>query len=171
MKTNSIFTILFFLLFGFVNAAHAVEQSDVNRLRREVEALNRACARQPCQAPYQRREFSDISDRQKQTLTELANDLAQVWGDTILEGDYYADGHTVLDRVEVLYKNGETFAYKIRYYENAYYTGECDFDGRRRQTLQGCEPGRIVESSYLSSDLKLYFRDPSQWVEFEPSNP
>lgn len=90
------------------------------------------------------------------SLQKIAFEQAQIWGDTILEGDYYADGQTVLEEVYGVFKNNQIIGYKISYSEKAWYTGECRFDGQNESLLNECQNGKIVEASIVSSDLQSF---------------
>jgi hypothetical protein len=125
-----------------------------------------------CPAPYNLKNIFRHSEQQpidmdlKKALTRIAKSQAQVWADTILEGDYVAEGYTRLDRVEEMYKHNILIGYLIKYSEKAWDTSDCSYDGIRDSTLVGCVGGRIVESSYVSVDLKHYFYDVKTGAQF-----
>ncbi|MEK2647010.1 hypothetical protein [Bdellovibrio sp. BCCA] len=138
----------------------------------EAAHYENACKEEPCKAPYteqvvynQKNKFNKLSVETKEVLKKIAVEQAQVWGDTILEGDYHATGRTRLDSVLAFYKGNELVGYKIQYSEKAWYTGDCDFNGSR-ESLKGCKEGRIVEGSYVSSDAQTYFSDEERYAEF-----
>lgn len=110
-----------------------------------------------------------MPDNTSSELAQIATAQAQIWGDTILEGDYHADGHTRLDSVIAYYKKGQLVGYKIEYSEKAWYTGDCEFDGTA-ESLGACQPGRIVEGSYVSADLQTFFSDEERYAEFNTSS-
>ncbi len=114
------------------------------------------------EAPGQSRLASDVET----TLKYVATSQAQVWADTILEGDYYAAGNTRLDSVVAIYKNNEFIGYKITYSERAWFTGDCDFNGIDEATLTNCQEGRIHESTFVSPDFKTFFRDEDALADF-----
>jgi hypothetical protein len=101
-----------------------------------------------------------------QRLSQIAIDQAGIWADTILEGDYEADGTTHLDLVEGIYLNDELIAYRITYSERAWHLGDCEYDFEDRSTLNSCQQGRIRESSFVSSSLDSWMRDDSAYAEF-----
>jgi len=91
-------------------------------------------------------------------LQTAAIELAQIWGDTILEGDYEAAEEVRIDQVERLYLSLAFVAYRISYSSEAFETSS----GSR---------GRIVESGFLSSDFKQISRDAAAFARFiENSN-
>lgn len=146
--------------------------SNLSRFRDEVEALNRACARGTCREPYARETMTVVSDDAFfVNLRSRAFDLAQVWADTILEGDYLADGNTQLEKVEVLKKEGQVFGYRVQYFERGWYIGQCEFNEQDLSTLAKCDEGKISESAYFNADLSLFYRDPAHFVTFESNNP
>ena len=126
-----------------------------------------------CPAPYELKNIFRYSEQQpidadlKKALTRIAKSQAQVWADTILEGDYVAEGYTRLDRIEEIYKHNILIGYLIKYSEKAWDTSDCSYDGIRDSTLAECTPGRIVESSFVSADLKDYFYDEKTGAKFQ----
>ena len=126
-----------------------------------------------CPAPYELKNIFRYSEQQpidsdlKKALTRIAKSQAQVWADTILEGDYVAQGFTRLDRVEEIYKHNILIGFLIKYSEKAWDTSDCSYDGIRDSTLADCAPGRIVESSFVSVDLKHYFYDEKTGAKFQ----
>jgi hypothetical protein len=139
-----------------------------------VAAYQKSCSAE-CQAPYSEASSYDVRQPKNSALPvdirlkleQVALDQAQVWGDTILEGDYYSEGNTQLDRVYGLYEDGKFIGYKITYSEHAWYTGECDFSPENLDTLNTCNEGRIHESTFVSPDFGTYFRDDSDLANFE----
>lgn len=138
-----------------------------------IKAYREACA-PDCQTPFKNEDAFNVSmpgqsilSSDVQTLLEtISLDQADIWADTILEGDYVADGRTRLDKVTLLYQEDHIIGYKITYSEQAWYTGECDFAYNIKESLKDCPEGRIVESSFVSLDFKTYFRDEKQLAEF-----
>lgn len=132
-----------------------------------------ACSESPCKAPYsaiilfnQQSRLNKLSAAQKEGLQKVAWEQAQIWGDTILEGDYVSAGRTRLDLVTGYYKENVLVGYKIQYSEKAWYTGECDYDGTQAK-LKGCPLGRIAESSFVSADLRTFFTVEEKQANFE----
>jgi hypothetical protein len=98
----------------------------------------------------------------------IASEQTQIWSDTILEGDYQADDQTVLDQVEELKSNGELVAYHVTYSQRGWDTSLCTYPGNLDlSALAQCQEGRIVESSFVSRDLKSWSRDPARFASFE----
>ena len=108
---------------------------------------------------------NDLDTKNLETLHEIAHDQAQVWGDTILEGDYAADGKTSLDRVESLSIGGKFVGYRITYSEKGWMTATCEYRGEPDQ-LEGCQEGRISEASLVSPQFDNYTRDINAYAEF-----
>lgn len=138
----------------------------------EAAHYEQACQTTPCKKNYshkivynQQQRFSLLSTDVRDALKLIARDQAQIWGDTILEGDYYAAGRTRLDEVLAFYKGTRLIGYKIKYSEKAWYVGDCDFNGKR-ESLKGCKEGRIIEGSYVSADRQTFFSDEERYAEF-----
>lgn len=131
-----------------------------------------ACGTGECKAPFKRIESYNVKTsidtldaKIKVEMKKVANDQAEAWGDTILEGDYYSSGRTRLDSVSAYYKGKTLVGYKITYSEKAWFVGDCKYDGSR-ESLKGCKEGRIVEVSYVSPDFLTYFSDEERYAEF-----
>lgn len=125
-----------------------------------------------CQGEFQnevvyslRDQLNKIGFSNTEALKKISLEQAQIWGDTILEGDYVADGQTRLDHALALYKNRELIGYKIQYSEKAWYVGNCDYDGHE-DSLVDCDAGRIIEVSYVSADLQTFFVDEEHTATF-----
>lgn len=99
-------------------------------------------------------------------LQAIAQDLAGIWVDTILEGDYHTAGPTVLEEITAVYKAGQLIGYKIQYAEHAWYTGNCSFDGEDEKSLAGCQEGTIRESSFVSADFTDFTRNLNDLADF-----
>jgi len=138
-----------------------------------IETYRQACA-PTCMAPFTNESAFDIEQPGQSnlatdveaTLKTVATSQAQIWADTILEGDFYAEGNTRLDSVIGLFRNNEFIGYKIVYSERAWYTGECSFDGQNEADLIDCKEGRIHESTFVSPDFKTFFRDEDGLADF-----
>jgi hypothetical protein len=102
----------------------------------------------------------------QEQIEDAATEQAQIWSDTILEGDYAAEGNTRLDEVIAIYKKNTLQGYKFTYSEKAWMISDCDFDEQSQESLNACLQGRIVESSYASPDFSILERDPDHLAEF-----
>lgn len=139
----------------------------------EMSKLSTACGEESCEKPYSKSvvfRFSEnqkLDPSQKRIFERISFKQAQIWGDTILEGDYAAEGNTRLDAVAKLYRDHEHIGYLITYSEKAWETGNCLYDGINDATLLGCVEGRISESSYVSLDFREYFYDSKTMAIFK----
>ncbi len=97
-------------------------------------------------------------------LTTIVEDQAQIWGDTILEGDYYAEEAVKLDSIELVRANDIFLGYRVTYSSVAFETADC----RPEDDMQSCTKGRIVESSFVSPNLNSWIRDERAMAEFVP---
>ena len=140
----------------------------------EISKFSAACGEESCEKHYSKSAFFHFSENQKidpalkRNFERISFKQAQVWGDTILEGDYAAEGNTRLDSVAKLYRHQEHIGYLITYSEKAWETGNCLYDGINDATLLGCIEGRIYESSYVSLDFREYFYDSKTMAIFKP---
>lgn len=117
-----------------------------------------ACVKDDCNKPFTKT-VVDPDSKMKSYFSIIAKKQAQVWGDTILEGDYVAAGDTRLDEVRALKIKGSLVGYLITYSETAWNISDCAYDGLHPESLNDCLQGRIIESSYVSPDLREYFYD------------
>jgi hypothetical protein len=111
-------------------------------------------------------EVASLSQVVRNSLQNRAEALSGIWGDTILEGDYYADEDVQIDKIESLYKKDEFVGYRITYSSKAWDTSTCQFDGVDLTTLESCLAGRIQESGFVSADFKRFERDHRALAEF-----
>lgn len=146
---------------------------DGDKFYEEAARFEHACKATPeCEAPYSRKIVYSQKTRFDKMPLDIRNELkrvafaqAQIWGDTILEGDYHAAGRTRLDVVEAFYKNDAIVGYKIIYSEKAWFVGNCEFHGTQ-DSLKNCKQGRITEGSFVSPDAQTYFTDEEKYAEF-----
>jgi hypothetical protein len=115
---------------------------------------------------YRSKDFLRLPNQVYRGLLKLAFDQAQIWGDTILEGDFVADGKTELDEVLVLKRDGRVLGYGIVYSEKAWYVGQCTYVYRNPASLAGCGMGRIAERSFVTSDLAEVEVDENGFADF-----
>lgn len=164
--------IIFLLLFPAIVWA---SPEDTQRLKDVVQQIKQSCTAASCEAPFSQETLYSRSSRVRspkytsethENFRQAASDQAQIWGDTILEGDYYAAGHTRVDAVVAVYKDETLIAYHYLYSEKSWDTSTCEFSGRR-DTLKDCTAGRIAESSYASPDLKTNLTDEDDYADFE----
>ncbi|KHD87434.1 MAG: hypothetical protein OM95_14480 [Bdellovibrio sp. ArHS] len=139
-----------------------------------MEQYNQVCT-DICKKPF----YHTVVYRDGQTSALLTNnDLtalkkimiqqSNIWADTILEGDYHAEGNTRLDEVVAIFKSAKLVGYKITYSERAWDIGSCDYDyeDESEDKFAGCTEGRISERSFVNTDFKTYFRDDNAMAEF-----
>lgn len=164
MSKKLIGVFVFGYMFRSALFASEIVNSNIN-FNSEITKLSSMCSQENCDKPYSKLvsyhylEQKKIDENLKKILERISYKQAQIWADTILEGDYAADGNTRLDKVINLYKNNELIGYLITYSEKAWNTSDCNYDGINDASLAGCVSGRIIESSYVSLDFKEYFYD------------
>lgn len=160
------------LIFSSFSFADNRRHSFFDDLRGEIAEFESACPGDVCQAPFAQQLIYDAQDGINQISAQLQNRLlriadeqAQSWGDTILEGDYYADGNVRLDSVVAIYRDNQVMAYRISYSERAWNTADCSFDGSE-VSLNECHEGRISEGSYVSPSGIVFVNDENRYAEF-----
>jgi hypothetical protein len=148
-------------------------KDSMKTFQKRIASFQKSCDSR-CHLPFSERRTFDLSDSEsskidkvtRSGLAQIAYRLAQVWGDTILEGDYYADGTTQLDQVFALYENEILLGYRITYSEHAWYVGDCEFSYDNLESLANCTEGRIRESGFVSPSFEEYFQDENNFAEF-----
>lgn len=138
----------------------------------EAAHFANACSNGECKAPYsislvynQKSRLNKMDAAHLQILRKIAFDQAQVWGDTILEGEFVSAGRTRLDTVVAYFKNERLVGFKIRYSEKAWDTSDCSYDGKQA-SLKDCKLGRIFEESYVAPDYATFFTDEDRQADF-----
>lgn len=138
-----------------------------------IQTYKANCTKTECNKPF--RELSIFKDGVRSAfisrgdvnrLEKIAAKQAYIWMDTILAGDYHADGYTVLEEVIAIFKGSKIVAYKIDYSERAWYVGLCDWNPDDETSLMYCPEGKIHESSYVAPDLKTYIRNDDDIADF-----
>ncbi|RYZ82346.1 MAG: hypothetical protein EOP06_21855 [Proteobacteria bacterium] len=161
--------ILFVGAFAFADAKGA----NSAQFKARIAAFEKSCTLD-CRKTFsqslgfaaQEQSVAELSEQLSSHLKAVSDEQVQVWGDTILEGDYISEGETHLDRVIAITENGALIGYRITYSAPAWYIGECSFSPRNPESLKACQDGRIEESSYVSPDMQSYFRDESDFADF-----
>jgi hypothetical protein len=138
-------------------------------LRREVTKSAQVCPDLDCEQASIRAEFADLSQLSKAgqaRLLEIAEHFVQVWGDTILEGDYIAADHFELDEVEILSHRGQATGFRISYSAQAWDTGTCNYNSEYPESIEDCLEGRIAEKAVVTLNGQGYFVDPTHFAAF-----
>jgi|GEM_PF-3778115 hypothetical protein len=110
-------------------------------------------------------DLGSLKPEHRMQLDAAAQDLADVWYDTILEGDYALDQNASLEVIYIhQYKNskGELVAYTFGFSHAAYDTGYCDYP----EDLTECTYGSITGHGFISTDFKYFMRDDDNVEEF-----
>lgn len=159
------------LVFGTFSQAYAqrLQANEVARLyyRLGCEKVDRgSCQSGLSVQTYTKNQIYALPNGILSALTRFAVNKAQIWGDTILEGDYAADGKTQLDAVTVIRSHQQIIGYAFTYSERAWFTGNCYYDSRSPMTLRSCEEGRIRETAFTATDLSHAEVDQNQFADF-----
>lgn len=112
-------------------------------------------------------EIQSLPEDVRGSLQNRAEKLANIWSDTILEGDYWADDVVELNKIEELYKGRILVGYRITYSSKAWDTSTCEFDTDDLSTLKACETGLITESGLVTADFQRFERDPKALATFK----
>ncbi len=106
-----------------------------------------------------------LPDNVRIELSKIAEEQAQIWADTILEGDYIAENDVNVDAIATVQMNAVFLGYRITYSSLAVETSNCDADA----DLAACVHGRIVESTFVAPSLDSWVRDAQHLAEFVPN--
>ncbi len=98
----------------------------------------------------------------REKLISIADEQAQIWGDTILESDFVAENKVNVDSIESVHMGNQFLGYRITYSSTAFATTDCDAE----KNLSSCKHGRIVEATFVSPSLLSWIRDENAFAEF-----
>ena len=135
----------------------AFARGPVDELKAAIQNVQRHCGPEFCRAGFEYKlvvegHRSSLPDPVARALAMHAKSQAQIWGDTILEGDYEAKGDTRIDRVFAVRGGGRLVAYRVFFSETA-------------RSPEG--PGRIVEAVWVHPNLKTALGDESMTATFQ----
>lgn len=166
---KNVLSLLSILTLGLSTVARADAMGSGSEVFQDQMSVYQASCKKECRYPFTTKvvQSSSLDPAALRSLKDIAIDQAQIWADTILEGDYHSDGDTRLDLILAIYENGSFLGYKITYSEKAWYVGDCSFSYSNLSTLARCEEGRIHESSFVSPDFNSYFRDETDFANFD----
>lgn len=174
MKTRqfnqTLLTLLAVLGFGFQVRAGQMTQAEMNLLDFQAHCNTSYCDAGYVQIPIfniKNPEVIGLDSETKEAIEVKIYEQAQIWGDTILEGDYVADGKTRIAQVEALLKETQVMGYRVVYFEKAWWVGECDFTGKNPETLNKCLAGHIEEAAFVTQDLNTIHTDEAQTAIFK----
>lgn len=117
-----------------------------------------------------------FSPAQQAQLLKLATAEADIWVDTILEGDYaLTNDPLTIDMVTALYQGQKLVAYQIVYSQRAFDTSNCEYDfealddksSNVDEVFAQCTQGRIYGTSFVSPNLQVVERDINNIEYFE----
>lgn len=168
---KALYISLFLIFTSLQMQAQSLSAQEVIKAFQESGCL----AQSRCRPPYslqvvQGQQLMQIQPQVRNTLLTIAQQQAQIWADTILEGDFWADGKTRLQSTKILRHGQKIIGFYITYAERAWYTGDCQFDYNQLSTLQKCLPGYITESTFVSFSSRDYRVDENQFAKFAPAN-
>jgi hypothetical protein len=138
--------------------SQAFATSASENLKSIAQEIRRHCDDRMCRSGYEYRLVYNFGTDGAlpapivRTLESIAKNQAQIWGDTILEGDYQSKGDTRLDQIKVVRRGNRVLAYRIVYSETA----------RDPRGL-----GRIVEASWVHPDFRTSVTDDDQPATFK----
>jgi hypothetical protein len=161
------------LLSSLCSFAHAqnVDALSVANAFRESGCLSQSQCRPPFSVQViQGQQIQQLPNNVSRNLAEIARSQAQIWSDTILEGDFWSDGKTKIQSTKILRHGQRILGYYITYVERAWYVGDCRFELNQPSSLQKCLPGYITESTFVSLLGDDYRVDENQFAKFVPSH-
>lgn len=104
-------------------------------------------------------EVIKLDSQTQKYLKMVADEMSQIWGDTILEADYYSDDETQIEQIQTLYQGSSLLGYRITYSAPAWDTSSCNFRTEETTSLLKCRSGKIIESAFVSVDFMRFFQD------------
>lgn len=159
-----------------------VSKEKRNHFEAIVEKISKFQATNPGQRPSPD-EFVFISTvmgsfplKHQSLIHRSVQDQINIWGDTILEGDYALVGEDyTVDSIEnIIDQSSAVVAIKIQFSQTAVDTSTCELniydypdhisDEKR---FESCRWGKIYDQIYISPDFTIYERDTVQIEHFE----
>jgi hypothetical protein len=122
--------------------------------------------------------FKELTKKQHTELLKAAQAEANIWYDTILEGDYALDSQAALTLSfveKILTAKGEFVAYRIGLSHAAFDTGSCETDwdfemddeaAYREYLVGNCTAGHIFSAVFVSPNYEHHFRDENSIEDF-----
>lgn len=168
MKFASLVFVTLFSVNAF--AAAGTEQQFINKVYGVIKSN---------QFDNEELDLATLSKVQITGLLKAANEEADVWGDTILEGDYVLaeNSQVELYTVEKVVSKTELVAYRIVFGQAAFDISNCeeevDWDLMSENpeafdkfAKEKCTAGTISAGAYVSPDFKFHFRDEDAIEDF-----
>ncbi len=165
---------LFSLLLSSLNV-YALKKKNTDYFEKNIQEITKYCDEVSCDQNINKilvySEFKPklnvLSQVKNSKFDKIVYNLAQIWGDTILEADYEVEDDVRLDKVFAYYKNKLLIGYHVTYSSKAWNTMDCVYDGHNKAELNSCPSGRIYESAYISSDQKQFLFDDKNRAHFK----
>lgn len=122
--------------------------------------------------------MTELTEKERTQLLKAGQEEADIWPDTILEGEYALDSEANLELAsveKVFTQKGAFVAYRVGIYHAAFDTGSCetewDFEyddeaAYREYLVKNCTAGHISSALYVSPDFKHHFRDEDSIEDF-----
>lgn len=104
-------------------------------------------------------EVIKLDSQTQKYLKMVADEMSQIWGDSILEADYFSDDESEIEQIQTLSQGSSLLGYRITYSAQAFDTSSCDFRTEDRTSFLKCQPGKIIESTFVSADFMRFFQD------------
>ncbi len=106
-------------------------------------------------------EISGFSAEQFKRIYKHIDNSMDIWGDTILEGDYTTDYKDVkIESFQTMRTpSGTVLGYRVSFSVSGWETSTCtneNYDSSKPETMENCTQGRIKQVIYLTPDLKEY---------------
>lgn len=172
LKISSLFFSVLVAVFAVTTAHAAASQASMNKMLNRIENLCDYKVRIACKAPlgarnYKGGKLQEMQDFKK--FQDQANEYAQVWADTILEGPYISIGETELINVAEIYDDAHLVAYRITFQEPGIDTDSCQGPNKNPEKDPTCTHGFIMESVVFSPDMSVSGNLKRDEVNFYPT--
>jgi hypothetical protein len=115
------------------------------------------CSQEFFVRPLTEAETSSLNSVMMLRIHQIAFDLNQLWGDTILEGDYEVTGEMHLEILSGVFINGKLSGFRIQYSQPA-------------KDLLKDQTGKITEKGFVSLNLTEAFVDEFSMAKFFAGN-
>lgn len=169
MKLSSLVFVTLFSANAF--AAVSSEQKFINQVYSVIETNK---------SGNEELDMATLSKAQVARLLKAANEESDIWGDTILEGDYVLANNSQVELYsveKVVSTKSELVAYRIVYGQAAFNIGACEMEvdwdlmsdnpeAFDQFAKENCQAGTISAGAYVSPDFQFHFRDEDAIEDF-----
>lgn len=163
----------FLLVFSMIVQSQLTMASESKSFLTRVFEQITECPSLDCDEPVDLRRApltTELDAKTKDFLNVAMRRLVNIWGDTILEGDYASktEEASITEVEAIVNKDGTLEGYYITFAAPSWYTGECEINEDAEsdeEMFADCDKISISESAFVSVDGQEYDGDPDAYAQ------